>query len=120
MTSQADRFKPAPGTGAERAAELRRRYPRFVYERFETERAGDALRVRFHFRVEAQMGPDLEFTPETVFPGVDWARVDALPKDAIENLLFHVGLVELLSYWKATCSPEIRIEAGQFSEEQIA
>jgi len=120
MTSRPITFRPAPGTGAERAAELRRRYPRFVYERFETERAGDALRVRFHFRVEPQTGPDLEFAPETVFPGVAWARVDALPKGALENLLFHVGLVEALSYWKAVCSPEIRVEAGQLSEEQIA
>ena len=113
-------FKPTPGTGAERAAQLRRRYPRFVYERFEAERAGDALRVRFRFRAESLVGPDLEFAPETVFPGVDWARVDALPKGALENLLFHVGLVETLSYWKAVCSPEIRVEAGQLSEEQIA
>ena len=116
MTSRPATFRPAPGTGAERAAELRRRYPRFVYERFETERAGDALRVRFRFRED----PDLEFASETVFPGVDWARVDALPKGALENLLFHLGLVETLSYWKATCSPEIRVEAGQLSEEQIA
>ena len=116
MTSGPTTFSPTPGTGAERAEELRRRYPRFVYERFETERAENALRVRFHFRAD----PDLEFSPETVFPGVDWARVDALPKGALENLLFHLGLVEMLSYWKAVCSPELRVEAGQLSEEQIA
>lgn len=116
MTEGGSIFKPAPGTGAERAEALRRRYPRFVYERFEIARAGDALRARFQFRAD----PDLEFAPETVFPGVDWGRVDALPKGALENLLFHVGLVETLSYWKATCSPEIRVEAGRLSEEQIA
>jgi len=109
-------FKPAPGTGAERAAELRRRYPRFVYERFELDRASDALRVRFRFRI----GPDIEFEPETTFPGVDWTRVDSLPKGALENLLFHLGLIETLSYWKATCSPEIRVEAGPLNAEQVA
>ena len=107
-------FTPSSGTGAERAEELRRRYPRFVYERFAAERAGDALRVKFHFRAE----PDLGFAPETVFPGVDWARVDALPEGTLENLLFHIGLIETLSYWKATCSPEIRVEAGALDEEQ--
>ena len=114
MTSRPGMFTPSSGTGAERAEELRRRYPRFVYERFAAERTGDALRVKFHFRAE----PDLEFAPETVFPGVDWARVDALPEGTLENLLFHVGLIEMLSYWKATCSPEIRVEAGALDEEQ--
>lgn len=109
-------FRPVAGTGAERAEELRRRYPRFVYERFEVERTGDALRSRFHFRAE----PDLEFAPETVFPGVDWRRVDALPEGLLDNLLLHVGLVETLSYWKAVCSPEIRVEAGVLAPEQAA
>ena len=76
----------------------------------------DTLRVRFHFRVE----PDIELAPETTFPGVDWARVDSLPQGALENLLFHLGLIETLSYWKATCSPEIRVEAGPLDPEQIA
>ena len=59
MTRLPGIFKPAPGSGAERAAELRRRYPRFVYERFSLDRRTDSLRVRFHFRIE----PDIEFAP---------------------------------------------------------
>ena len=109
-------FHPVPGSGAERAEQLRRQYPRFVYERFSLDRSADTLRVTFHFRI----GPDIAFAPETTFLGVDWPRVDSLPQGALENLLFHLGLIETLSYWKATCSPEIRVEAGQPDPQQIA
>ena len=108
-------FHPAPGSGAERAAQLRRQYPRFVYERFSLARSADTLRVTCHFRME----PDIVFAPETTFLGVHWERVDSLPEGALENLLFHLGLIETLSYWKATCSPEIRLEAGQLDPQQI-
>ncbi|MGH9785521.1 MAG: hypothetical protein ACRD88_15190, partial [Terriglobia bacterium] len=109
----------APGAGAERAEQLRRRYPRFVYKRLSLNRSADVLRVRFHFRVESETGQDIEFAPETTFPGVDWTRVDSLPQGALENLLFHLGLIETLSYWKAACSPEIRVEAGPLDADQI-
>src|SRR5258706_13552917 len=49
---------------------LRGKYPRFVYERFTVDLLGDALRVKFHFRLD----PDIEFAPETIFEGVDRKR----------------------------------------------
>ena len=37
----------------------------------------------------------------------------------IDNLVFHLGLIELLSYWKAFCSPEISIKCGSLDKQQI-
>ena len=37
----------------------------------------------------------------------------------LNNLIFHLGLIEILSYWKATCSPEIEILPGSLNKEQI-
>ncbi|MBI4480057.1 MAG: hypothetical protein HY651_08555 [Acidobacteria bacterium] len=101
---------------ASRFAELRKRHPRFVYERFTIGRVGRALRVQFRFRLE----PEIEFAPETVFEQVDWARVEEIPRATLENYFFHLGLVEMLSYWKAACSPEIIVRAGALSAEQTA
>ena len=36
-----------------------------------------------------------------------------------QNLAFHIGLIELISYWKCTCSPKIIIKCGYLNEEQI-
>ena len=34
-------------------------------------------------------------------------KIDSFTK----NLIFHIGLVELVSYWKATCSKNVIIKA---------
>ena len=94
---------------------LRAKYPRFVYESFSVDAAADRLRVKFHFRIE----PDIDFSPETIFENVDAGRLASLPAGVLENLVFHIGLVEMLSYWKATCSPQILVRAGSLDSQQI-
>ena len=95
---------------------LRARHPRFVYESFSLETAGEGLQARFHFRIE----PGIEFAPEITFERIDRRQVEAIPKAALENLFFHLGLIEMLSYWKAACSPEIVVRAGALNSEQRA
>ena len=40
-------------------------------------------------------------------------------KKELSNLIFHLGLAEMFSYWKLTCSPLIDISAGKLDNEQI-
>ena len=35
-----------------------------------------------------------------------------------KNIAFHIGLIELISYWKCTCSPNVIIKCGALNEEQ--
>jgi len=37
----------------------------------------------------------------------------------VKNMVFHIGLIELISYWKSTCSPKIIIKCGYLNKEQI-
>jgi len=38
--------------------------------------------------------------------------------DALSNeLLFHIGMVELISYWKSACPKKVIIKAGYLNEE---
>lgn len=108
--------QPVTGSPAERFSELRRRHPRFIYERITLGRAGRGLHAQFRFRLE----PNIEFAPEIIIKTVDWGRAEEMPRAVLENLLFHLGLIEMLSYWKAACSPEIVIRAGVLSADQIA
>ncbi len=96
--------------------ELRARHPHFFYDGFSLQRHDSGLRVQYQFRIE----PDLSFTPHTTIETVDWQRVEQIPKAALDNLIFHLGLIEMLSYWKAACSPEIEVRAGALNQEQIA
>lgn len=96
--------------------ELRARHPRFTYEDYAIEQVGDDLRLTFSFT----MAPDLAFAPTTTLRAPDPARLVTVPPDALHGLAFHLGLIELLSYWKTACAPEIVIKAGTLDAAQSA
>jgi hypothetical protein len=97
-----------------RLDELRRDYPVFRYERFEIQKSAARVTIRFHFSIP----PDISFTPEVHFEAVKdaWHHV---PEEFLNSAVFHLGMVEALSYWKATASAKIEILAGPLSEEQV-
>jgi hypothetical protein len=99
-----------------RVEQLRGTHPRFIYDSFAIERLDEALKLRFRFMI----GSDICFTPETTIEAVDWARVETLKAGVVEEFAFHLGLIEMLSYWKATCSPEILVNAGFLDARQIS
>jgi UDP-N-acetyl-alpha-D-muramoyl-L-alanyl-L-glutamate epimerase len=90
---------------------LRAKYPEFRYQGYSWRPEGDALIVKFDFEI-----PGLaQFVPKLTIAGV---KTNSLDKTILDNLVFNLGLMELFSYWKATCSPVIKITAGQLSGEQ--
>ena len=96
---------------------LRQKHPRFFYRGYTVKMQGaDSLRFGFDFEIE----PGLCFGPEVVIEGVDGRRVARLGEGTLSNIAFHLGLMEIPSYWKATCSPEIVIEAGRLDGAQVA
>ena len=105
-----------PGDRRAASEYLRAKHPRFVYESFSLDCSGEALRVQYRFHID----PDIEFAPQTVIEQVDARCVQSLPNGVLENLVYHLGLVEMLSYWKAACSPQIAVRAGRLNSEQIA
>src|SRR5213594_1273228 len=96
-------------------AELRSRYPVFRYEGFALERSSSRLTARFKFSIP----PDIAFAPEVIFEALDesWRSVS---DESLQNVVFHLGLIESFSYWKATASPVIEVHPAGLSEEQIS
>jgi len=90
---------------------LRKKYPRFIYEKYFWKILGGDLNISFVFKIE----PDIEFNPKIIIKNIDKNRTKGLGNRILDNLIFNLGLIEMLSYWKATCSPEILIEAGPLS-----
>ncbi len=92
--------------------ELRRRYPNFTYLNFTRSISGNRLHATFRY----SLTPDLNFTHKVTFifphPVTD--------QDGLDNLVFHLGLSEMFSYWKLTCSPIVDIQAGKLFPDQIA
>ena len=94
--------------------ELREKYTQLVYEGFKIEPEDGNLKVTFDFLLM----PDIEFKPVVVFPNISQERLEEIGPKILENLTFNLGMVELLSYWKAACPQEIVIKAGFLDEEQ--
>jgi len=95
--------------------ELRKKYPRFVYEKYSWQVSRKNLEIFFTFKIK----PNISFTPKIVIENINRARIRRVGDEVLNNLIFHLGLVELISYWKATCSPKIEIQAGPLNKEQI-
>ncbi|MGX8712473.1 MAG: hypothetical protein ACSW8I_02155 [bacterium] len=96
----------------DRYRELRGRYPVFEYVAYHYEATAEGLRVWFDFR----MG-DVEFHPEALFearPFLDLGIAD------IDRMVFDIGMIELISYWKCACPPIVKVSCGGLTEEQTA
>ena len=93
----------------ERYAELRNQYSRFFYRGFEVEKTPLELKITYHFEIEGLA----EFAPCWTFPRPEGGG------EPDEALIFSLGLVELISYWKIACPPQVVVEAGTLDEDQI-
>lgn len=93
---------------------LRKEYPKFIYENFSHKIQGNDFQIVFSFRIP----PDIEFSPQIIIKNINKKILAKIGKNALCNLVFHLGLIEMPSYWKTTCSPEIEIKAGYLDKKQ--
>ncbi len=89
---------------------LRAQYPVFEYVAYHHEVCGEGLRVWFDFR----MG-DVEFHPTALVERRPFLDFD---KD-IDWIVFNIGMVELVSYWKCACPPTVRVLCGALTDSQV-
>jgi UDP-N-acetyl-alpha-D-muramoyl-L-alanyl-L-glutamate epimerase len=94
---------------------LRKKYPKFVYENYSYRISKSNLEILFNFKIE----PGIKFHPKIIIENINKSRIEKIGDGVLNNLIFHMGLIEIPSYWKATCSPEIEIKAGYLNPEQI-
>jgi len=91
---------------------LRQQYPEFVYNSYSVTKTNDNLKIKYFFEIKGLE----KFSPEWNFPITEDIRV---PDLLLDNLVFSLGLVELISYWKLTCSPVVRILPHGLTKEMI-
>lgn len=94
---------------------LRKKYKKFIYEKYSYRISKNNLEILFDFRIS----PGIYFTPKIIIENIGKSRIKKISKEALDNLVFHLGLIEIPSYWKTTCSPKIEIKAGRLGPDQI-
>lgn len=94
---------------------LRNKYLKFIYERYSYLISGNNLEIFFDFKIE----PDIYFKPSIIIKNVNKSQIKRIGERVLNNLIFNLGLIEIPTYWKATCSPTIEIQAGYLNKNQI-
>lgn len=93
----------------------RETFPVFLYKDFTVLDTKEELQVTYHFEV-----PGLSvFEPTWRFPKKNAAPVFAADNRTLKEMLFDLGMVELISYWKIACPPKVLVSAGPLSGAQI-
>ena len=104
-------------TGTAQYEALRKQHPTFYYRSWKAEKTEAGLHITYCFEI-----PGLAtFQPEWTFPlkaEKEWKDALKPGQGKMEKLIFSLGLVELISYWKTCCPPNVVIEAGYLTAEQ--
>jgi len=92
---------------------LRDKHKKFIYQDFSVDLDGQDLLITFSFLIT----PGLSFQPKTVIKNAA-SRVSKIDPQLLNNLVFHLGLIEAFSYWKAACPSIIEIQPAYLSDQQ--
>lgn len=92
---------------------FRSQYPEFIYDGYEASLKEEMLEIIYHFHI-----PGLaEFSPSWKFPRGSFKEKELTSR--LKDMIFYLGMVELVSYWKITCSPKVMVKAGFLDAKQI-
>lgn len=93
--------------------DLREKYKEFIYDDYEIKENEKEIYIEYKFEI-----PSLaKFTPtiKILKKDMDTKKIEG---NKIKNMIFSIGLIELISYWKCTCSPKVIIKCGNLNKEQ--
>lgn len=91
--------------------ELRENYSTFIFEKYEIEEKEDCYKITYYFNIPKLIifTPSLEIKKDII------NKIDEYAK----YLIFNVGMIELISYWKCCCCPNVIIKAGYLNKAQL-
>ena len=90
-------------------------FPEFIYESFQYDVQSDGLHIAFCFR----LNESICFEPTAFIPCRPFLNFGRLNKDTLDMLVFHIGMIELISYWKAYCPPTVVVKPFRLDAKQV-
>lgn len=93
---------------------LRNEYKEFIYKDYKITENKSTIKIEYKFEI-----PKLQiFTPtiEIEKRNIEFENTD---NEIIKNIVFNIGMVEALSYWKCACPKKMIVECGNLNNEQI-
>ncbi len=94
---------------------LTQKHPSLTYQSYSHSIENKQLFINYHYQLAN--GP--LFQHQLIFPLPHPQPFINQSPTLINNLIFNLGLIELFSYWKLACSPEIIINCGSLNQDQL-
>ena len=95
--------------------ELRNVYPEFSYNWYKLDEDDYEYKISYEFEIKNLS----KFHPTWCIPKKNNSKFNSENKELIENMVFNLGMAELVSYWKITCSPLVTIKNIYLNDKQI-
>ena len=98
----------------------RQTFPEMVYESFCYNVQPDGLHISFCFHLRSKEGnADIVFYPKALFEARDFLHMQQ-SEEVLDLLVFNIGMIELISYWKCACPPHVHVKCGKLDDQQVA
>lgn len=94
---------------------LRRTHPSFTYKSFKLFKKEGRIHIEYDFLLEN----GCEFHPATEIVTDNLELLNAFDSEAGKKMVFSLGMVELVSYWKCACPPTVYVDCGYLDEWDI-
>ena len=98
---------------------LREEYPVFEYQHFSVDVTAEGVYMEFVFNLD----PGYTFRPAAFIPfrnlPPESLNFAINQPELMNNIAFNIGMIELISYWKASCAPVIKVKPASLTPEQV-
>ena len=91
---------------------LREKYPTIIYNSYEIIENDDNYQITFDFEIPSltHFNPSLTIYKKDIKNDIN--------SSIAKEIIFNIGMVELISYFKATCSKNVIVKAGYLDDNQ--
>ena len=92
---------------------LRNEYPRFLYNDYKIYEDNEKIVIEYDFEIEnlTKFNPRIEILKKNF-------EIKNIMSNEIKNIVFNLGMIEAMSYFKATCSKKVVIKCGKIDSYQ--
>lgn len=94
---------------------LRRKFDFFEYQSYKFNLTDNKIIIEFSFNISNEFF----FKPKLEIPLKKSTYLISNKMPNLENIVFHLGMIELISYWKTACPSKIIVRPHRLNQEQI-
>lgn len=95
--------------------ELRKEFKEFTYDSYSYSIDSKGLKIEFTFKID----DFVEFHPKIEIPKQSFIDFNRISTTMMNQLVFSIGMVELISYWKAICPKKLIVKPFNLDANQI-